>query len=96
MFMLYTGAKAGEALWLDWKCVDLNRAHVSFPKTKNGDPRGVPLHRDLIVELANLPIGKAWSFGVRMVSRIQSQPGIMIVQRDRGSRPVSKELVLGQ
>lgn len=55
MFLLYTGARAGEALWLDWRCVNLERAHVSFPKTKNGKPRGVPLHRDLVAELANLP-----------------------------------------
>jgi integrase len=55
MFLLYTGARAGEALWLDWRCTDLARAHVSFPKTKNGRPRGVPLHRDLVAELANLP-----------------------------------------
>ena len=34
MFMLYTGARAGEALWLDPRNVDLNRAHVSFEKTK--------------------------------------------------------------
>jgi integrase len=55
MFLLYTGARAGEALWLDWRNVDLVRAHVVFEKTKNGHPRGVPLHRDLIAELANLP-----------------------------------------
>jgi integrase len=55
IFLLYTGARIGEALWLDWRCVDLRRAHVSFPKTKNGEPRGVPLHRDLVAELANLP-----------------------------------------
>jgi integrase len=54
-FLLMTGARAGEALWLDWRCVDLARAHVSFPKTKNGDARGVPLHRDLVATLANLP-----------------------------------------
>jgi integrase len=55
MFLLYTGARLGEALWLDWRCIDLARGHVSFPKTKNGHPRGVPLHRDLVTELANLP-----------------------------------------
>jgi integrase len=44
MFLLYTGARAGGALWLDWRCIDLARAHVSFPKTKTGHPRGVPLH----------------------------------------------------
>jgi integrase len=55
IFELFTGARIGEALWLDWRCVDLKRAHVSFPETKNGEPRGVPLHRDLVAELANLP-----------------------------------------
>ncbi|MEE8455658.1 MAG: tyrosine-type recombinase/integrase, partial [Limibaculum sp.] len=43
-FMLYTGARASEALYLDWVNVDLGRAHVVFPETKNGEPRGVPLH----------------------------------------------------
>jgi integrase len=55
MFLLRTGARIGEALWLDWRCVDLARAHVTFAMTKNGDPRGVPLHRELVAELANLP-----------------------------------------
>jgi integrase len=55
MFLLLTGARAGEALWLDWRHVDLARAHVSFPKTKNGKARGIALHRDLVAELANLP-----------------------------------------
>jgi integrase len=54
VFMLYTGARAGEALWLDWINVDLTRAHVSFPKTKNGEARGVPLHPRVVAALANL------------------------------------------
>jgi len=54
IFMLFTGARAGEALWLDWHNVDLARAHVVFPKTKNGNPRGVPLHPAVIAALANL------------------------------------------
>ena len=52
--MLYTGARTGEALWLDWRDVDLSRAHVQFPKTKNGDARGVPLHLRAVAALANL------------------------------------------
>ena len=57
IFMLYTGARSGEALGLDWRDVvlDRDRAHVNFPKTKNGEPRGVPLHRRVVAELANLP-----------------------------------------
>jgi integrase len=55
VFMIYTGARAGEALWLDWRHVDLARRHVVFPKTKNGEARGVPLHDRALVALANLP-----------------------------------------
>jgi len=55
IFLLYTGARAGEALWLDWQNVDLTRAHATFPKTKNGEARGVILHRRVVAALANLP-----------------------------------------
>ena len=34
IFMLYTGARTGEALWLDWRDVDLARAHVSFRRPR--------------------------------------------------------------
>lgn len=44
VFLLFTGARVGEALWLDWRDVDLSRGQVMFPRTKNGHPRGVPLH----------------------------------------------------
>ena len=54
IFLLYTGARAGEALWLDWRHIDLARAHVVFPKTKNGEARGVPLHQRVVTTLANL------------------------------------------
>jgi integrase len=53
-FLLYTGARLSEALYLDWKDVDLNRAHVSFLDTKTGDDRGVSLHPGLVVTLANI------------------------------------------
>lgn len=54
IFLLYTGARAGEALWLDWSNVDLQRRHVTFPRTKNGDARGVPLHSRVAAALAAL------------------------------------------
>jgi integrase len=54
-FLLYTGARAGEALWIDWRFVDLKRAQVQFLDTKNGTDRGVPLHPALVAILANLP-----------------------------------------
>jgi integrase len=53
IFLLYTGARVGEALWLDWRDVDLKRRHVTFPKTKNGEARGVPLHERVVIALAN-------------------------------------------
>ena len=55
IFLLYTGARAGEALWLNWSNVDLKRRHVTFLKTKNGDPRGVPLHSRVVAALEALP-----------------------------------------
>jgi integrase len=54
IFMLYTGARCGEALWLDWRNVDLQRRQVMFENTKNGDSRGVPLNQRVVAELANL------------------------------------------
>ena len=55
IFLFLTGARSGEALWTDWRDVDLVRAHVTFPKTKNGSARGVPLHPRVVAALANLP-----------------------------------------
>jgi integrase len=47
IFLLYTGARMGEALWLDWRDINLSRRHVSFPidpragrRTKNNEARG--------------------------------------------------------
>ncbi len=54
IFMMYTGARAAEAVWLDWRDVDLQRAQVTFPKTKNGDARSVPLVPRVVATLANL------------------------------------------
>lgn len=55
VFLLYTGARAGEALWLEWREVDLSRAHVSFVETKTDSPRGMHLNSIALAELANLP-----------------------------------------
>jgi integrase len=55
LFMLMTGARIGEALWLDWRDVDLVRGHVSFTNTKNGESRGVLLNPQIVAALANLP-----------------------------------------
>jgi integrase len=55
VFMLYTGARLGEALTLEWRNIDLQKRRVVFVDTKNGDSRGVPLHARAFEVLANLP-----------------------------------------
>lgn len=54
IFLFFTGARIGEALALDWREVDLSRAHAVFEETKNGDRRGIPLHPRVVAALANL------------------------------------------
>lgn len=60
VFLLSTGARLSEALYLEWADVDLSRAHVSFRPTdargiKTDEARGVPLPARAVAELANLP-----------------------------------------
>ena len=55
IFLLGTGARVGEALWLDWANVDLDKRQVSFVRTKNGEARSVPLHGRVVEVLAALP-----------------------------------------
>jgi integrase len=54
MFLLGTGARMSEALYLDWRELDLAAAHVNLLDTKNGETRGVPLHPRLVNELRTL------------------------------------------
>lgn len=55
IFLFSTGARLSEALYLDWRHVDLEAGRVSFHGTKNGTSRGVPLHPRVIEELGRLP-----------------------------------------
>ena len=54
MFLLGTGARMSEALYLDWRELDLARAHVTFLETKNSEDRGVPLHHRIVETLRQL------------------------------------------
>ncbi|RTL52122.1 MAG: site-specific integrase [Bradyrhizobiaceae bacterium] len=54
IFLFYTGARMSEALYLDWREVNLQNAQVQFIDTKNGDARGVPLHPRVVAELASM------------------------------------------
>lgn len=54
-FQLMTGARRGETLSLAWKHVDLERQTAYLPETKNGRPRTLPLRRELVELLMQLP-----------------------------------------
>ena len=55
VFLLSTGARLSEALYIDWKQIDLSRCQATFLDTKNGETRSVPLHPKAVTALANLP-----------------------------------------
>lgn len=57
MFLLYTGARLGDAVKLTVDNLYLNEARALFPKTKNGKPRTVYLPPVLVAALANHPRG---------------------------------------
>jgi integrase len=47
----YQGARTQEALQLQWPHVDFPRATLFFERTKNGEPRTVPMHPAVAQEL---------------------------------------------
>lgn len=60
IFLLSTGARLSEALYLEWADVDLSACHVVFRPTaargiKTDEARGVPLPPRAVAALANLP-----------------------------------------
>jgi integrase len=55
IFMLNTGARLSEALYLDWEQVDLERRRVVFLDTRNGESRGCSLNTKAFEALANIP-----------------------------------------
>ncbi|MDO9467280.1 MAG: site-specific integrase [Thiobacillus sp.] len=54
-FQLMTGARRSETLSLEWKHVDLERQTAYLPETKNGRSRTLPLRRELVELLLQLP-----------------------------------------
>lgn len=55
LLALETAMRAGEILGLHWRDVDLKARYVRLPKTKNGDPREVPLTTQAVAILQLLP-----------------------------------------
>ncbi len=76
IFLLYTGARVGEALKLEWRHVDLGRKHVTLIDTKNGDDRGIPLAPRVFLELANMPH--------RIGAVFRRRDGLPYVPKDEG------------
>ena len=56
-FLLYTGARLGDAVKLTMDNLYLNDARAVFPKTKNGEPRTAYLPPVLVAAMANHPRG---------------------------------------
>lgn len=48
---LSTGLRRGELYGLRWRDIDLDPRWAVLPKTKNGDPRGIPLTEKVVVLL---------------------------------------------
>jgi integrase len=91
VFLLYVGARAGEALWLDWSNVDLARAHVTFPETKNGEARS-PIRTPTPQRVAGSrqvsrghAVGPASRVSVRTIAATPGRPGINAANRDLGA-----------
>lgn len=82
IFLLYTGARVGEVLALDWRNVDLERRHITFSDTKNGEDRGVPIAPRLLVALANLPH--------RMGAVFRRRDGMPYTPKDEGGGQIKK------
>jgi integrase len=62
IFLLSTGARLSEALYIEWKQIDLSACQATFLDTKNGETRSVPLHPKSVAALANLPHRKGMVF----------------------------------
>lgn len=58
LFAAGTGCRAGEAFALRWTDIDLERGTATFPKTKSGRPRVVPLGGEILAMLADLQAGE--------------------------------------
>jgi len=54
LFLCYTGARTQEALQIVWRDIDFARNTAYFSRTKNGEPRTVPLHPRVRAELESI------------------------------------------
>jgi integrase len=45
-----TGLRLSEILSLEWDCVDLEKRTLTVSKSKNGEPRIIPLNSQILIE----------------------------------------------
>lgn len=83
IFLLSTGARLAEALYLDWREVDLTAGHVVFKDTKNGESRGVPLHPRAVAALANLPWDRKGAVFRRPAGKVKKAGRVWLPYEDR-------------
>jgi len=84
IFLLGTGARLSEALYLDWRQVNLTLGQVEFLDTKNGESRGVPLHPRVVAALANLEWDRKGAVFRRPAGKIRQAGRVWLAYEDRG------------
>ncbi len=75
IFLLGTGARLSEALYLDWREVDLGARRVWFPQTKTGKARGVPLNSRVVAALAGIAHREGEVFRTQAGRPYSARPG---------------------
>jgi integrase len=85
VFLGETGARVGEAKWLTWDDVDLDRRLIHIRpkdgwKPKSGDERTVPISDRLLELLKSMPSNGRWVFTAR-VTRQHPQQGRQMSER---------------
>jgi integrase len=90
IFLLCTGARLSEALYLDWRFVDLSRGQVIFANasaggrgTKNDESRSVPLHPRAVAALASLPWSHDGAVFRRPAGKIKQAGRVWLAYEDR-------------
>ena len=56
LLSIHTGMRMSEQYGLDWSQVDFERRQIHLPKTKNDDPRTIPLNSIALTALKNLMV----------------------------------------
>ncbi len=72
-FAVETGMRRGEIASMKWEHVDLKKRTLRIPDTKTGTPRTVPLSREALLILSELPRridGAVWSFAPDWLSHL--------------------------